>query len=299
MKKRAVRFEGLSKKELAKRLAISEESSISHDGVGCDKLVEPIPHYDVAPCEKVIAGENNSFIVFGRDRPSNKISGYGGKGHTQCGSIDIVVGRMSAAPSEEMFVDPNMRTDAARVLISQRSDVDKNFKLAKGQVGESIAKSCIVMKADALRLIAREGIKIITNGDDVNSLGGRIAKVFGIDLIAGNDDADLQPLVKGNNLRDAMKAMIDYIDKLIGFIFNFILNQIQINSILMAHTHQSPSGPTSPSIELASIGALIQMKNGISNNDLYSTRINLKTLKLMFLEPIGEKYICSRNNNSN
>ena len=65
-------------------------------GIGCETMVEPVPEYDKAPCETVFRGQNNSWIVLGRDRPGNRASGYGGQGHTHCGHIDLVVGRGSS-----------------------------------------------------------------------------------------------------------------------------------------------------------------------------------------------------------
>ncbi len=54
-------------------------------GVGsflCDKVKEDIPEFDDAPCEKVISGENNSFVGLGRDRNARWASGTGGRGLT-------------------------------------------------------------------------------------------------------------------------------------------------------------------------------------------------------------------------
>jgi hypothetical protein len=48
-----------------------------------------------APGQKVIS-KKNAFIVFGKDRPSTLVSGYGGRGALNCDTIDIVVGRMSS-----------------------------------------------------------------------------------------------------------------------------------------------------------------------------------------------------------
>lgn len=52
-----------------------------------------------------------------------------GKGIHKHGSIDIVAGRMASKPKEDVFVDPNFGVDAARINISQKTDVDKNFSL--------------------------------------------------------------------------------------------------------------------------------------------------------------------------
>ena len=51
-------------------------------GIGCESMIEPVPEFDKAPCETVFRGQNNQWIVLGRDRPGNRASGYGGQGHT-------------------------------------------------------------------------------------------------------------------------------------------------------------------------------------------------------------------------
>ena len=109
-----------------------------------------------------------------------------------------------ASNPKHVYVDPNFTTDAARIYISQKTDVDKNFKLGAGQVGYGSAKSAVALKADGIRLVAREGIKLVTGMDAKNSQGGTNASVMGIDLIAGNNDLDMQPFVKGENLRQAL-----------------------------------------------------------------------------------------------
>ena len=53
-----------------------------------------------------------------------------------------------------------------------------------------IPRSGIALKADGVRLIGREGIKLVTGVDSINSQGGTIEYAKGIDLIAGNDDSN-------------------------------------------------------------------------------------------------------------
>jgi len=99
LRRKGVNIDGLSP-AVAKQIENVEElqKRTSGNGVGCRKILEPMPEYIVGDCEKVIVGENNAFITLGRDRPGSRISGYGGKGHTQCGMVDITVGRQSSEP---------------------------------------------------------------------------------------------------------------------------------------------------------------------------------------------------------
>ena len=188
-------------------------------GLNGQNIPEAVPFHDQADCEIVYKNANNAWIVLGRDRPGPKNSGYGGRGATQAGSIDLVVGKMGAAkdgPKSNIYVDPNFGSDAARIYISQKTDIDKNFGLVAGNVGLSVARSGIGIKADAVRLVGREGIKLVTGTGpkERNSAGEKLKTTYGIDLIAGNDDEtlELEPMVKGRRLANALKDMNERID---------------------------------------------------------------------------------------
>ena len=185
------------------------ENQVGSSGLNNAGFIEPVPNIDSTTSEKVIKNGNNSWIVLGRDRPAGIESGYGGLGNTGAGAIDIVVGRMAGTtegPNSNLTVPPNFFSDAARVHLSQKTDIDANFALVGNM--RSIGKSGIGIKADAIRLIGREGIKIVTGkaknvdgagkGGEKNAQGGKIEKVAGIHLIAGNDvEAEaLEPIVK-------------------------------------------------------------------------------------------------------
>ena len=69
----------------------------SNQGFGCKRIEEDVPDFHYAECEGMhMEGENNSYIVLGRDRPGSIFSGLGGDGETNCGMIDLVAGRMSS-----------------------------------------------------------------------------------------------------------------------------------------------------------------------------------------------------------
>ena len=99
--RKAVDIDNLTESEKRALLALQADPGPSRryvSGIGCGRLLEPIPRFNKASCEKVIKGSNNSFIVLGRDRPRSIFSGYGGMGHTAAGHIDLVTGRMSHNP---------------------------------------------------------------------------------------------------------------------------------------------------------------------------------------------------------
>ena len=279
------------------------DRSVFIKGIGGKVIPEVIPMY-ISNERETILGNNkkvNAQIVLGADRPANRFTGYSGAGHTQASSIDIVVGRMSSSP-KHVYVDPNFTTDAARIYISQKTDVDKNFKLGAGQVGYGAAKSAVALKADGIRLVAREGIKLVTGLDAKNSQGGTNASVMGIDLIAGNNDLDMQPFVKGENLRQALTEICTQIDNLNGIVDHMLTTQMNFNEAITHHYHFSPffGNPTLPSDLVAAKGMkcmidfLQDTKRSIINN-----KQNLVNFRNTYLEQWGEAYINSRWNHTN
>ena len=144
-------------------------------------------------------------------------------------------------------VDPNFKLDAARIYISQKANVDSYFGLPAGAVGNTTRdspRSTIALKADTLRFVARENIKLVTRTDKKNSQGGDLTnaatQAYGIDLIAMNDDSDLQPLVKGTNLQRCLTETIDAVHDLRELFKNFLEYNRTLTQALLTHTHRSP-----------------------------------------------------------
>jgi len=302
--RKAVDYKGLE--------SVPESVPIGLKGVAGSKVLEPRPQYIKADNEKVITDTNGSFIVLGRDRPSHRASGYGNE--HQSARIDMVVGRVTADGPEAfnnngdaLFVDPSFESDAARIYISAKADIDDYFKLKPGTVGKSTTRSAVGIKADAVRIIGREGIKLVTRPEPKNSQGGFIEYAKGIDLIAGNDDTHLQPLVKGGQLIKMLSELIDWLGKLTGIVDGVVLQQIKLNTALSVHTHEGVViGPipkpvkTAPSIDLQ-LTAPSAISNMVFNGaiSLKSQRVNLEMLRKNYLNQYGRGYINSRYNNTN
>jgi len=272
-------------------------------GVFNDTILEAVPKYIRSGAEEVIS-KGNSHIVLGRDRPASRASGYGGQGHTQASSIDLVVGRGGPSPDASINVDPNFRSDGARVYISQKTDIDTNFNLASGVQGNLSARSGIGIKADAVRIIGTDGIKFVTRAEPENSKGGS-ASYNGIELIACNDETDIQSIVKGENLVEALQELEARLSELSSIVLNHLKDQLQFNLKVASHTHiapQAPVGaiPTLPSISLipAGINATMDAAEGMIDN--YKHRINTNILwKTKYLNSASSKYICSKYNKVN
>ena len=315
-RRKAVQMDPAEEQEIDK---LPNDRKYFPKGFGGKNIDEIIPTYITTQREKVFGNARvNAQIVLGADRPSNIFSGYGGLGNTQCASIDIVVGRMGPNP-KKVHVDPNFTTDAARIFISQKTDVDKNFKLVtplppvdqEGRPADGArptAKSAIALKADEVRIISREGIRLVTGVDTKNSQGGSNESVQGIDLIAGNmtwgakSGGDLQPLVKGENLKEALEVLVRQVDNLNGIVGHIMTTQANFNEAITHHYHFSPffGNPTLPSEACAAKGikCLIDTLQD-SARSLATNKANMKNYEHTYLHEWSDKYINSRWNNTN
>lgn len=244
-----------------------------------DTLYEPDNEflYDATNSEKVIRGQNNTWIVLGRDRPSDRASGYGGSGTFKCGTIDIVAGRLSSLKGTDYLtkrVNPSFSADAARIYISQKTDVDTNFNIASSISGRNKSASAIAVKADDVRIIGRRSIKIVTSPDTNLSNGDSILTKNGVELIASNNDADMQPIPKGQNLIACLQELKEKVLLLNGILTEFVKIQRKFNGDISSHTHISPffANPTSPSTELLqsfpdnSLQTFLKIEQGLRNH---------------------------------
>jgi hypothetical protein len=291
-----------------KKSQLNPTNARANDGLYNSNIVEAIPQYNQGDGEKVIKGTGNQFIIMGRDRPRGLSSGYGGAGHTHAASIDIIAGmsgimsREASADGQMIVTDKSPELDAARIYISQRSNIDDYFHLAEGEVGNSEAKSGIVIKADDVRLVARNGIKLVTGTDTNDSAGLPSTFISGIDLIAGNDDSGLEPMVKGDSLGVTLEELAELVQDLNGVVFSLVQSYLQLINALAVHTHVGAplvGGPTSPSVDLA-LGCATQLGNlGSLSADLTAHQKNIIAWSLNSLYPWGENYFKSSYNNTN
>ena len=273
------------------------------------KKIEPTPIFRQAECETVYPGQNNCQIVLGRDRPGSIGSGYGGMGAASAASIDMVVGRTgrearNVGDSDVTLVAENdYKSDSARIYISERTDIDVNFGITPGRIGNAPGRSGIGIKADNIRIIAREGIKLVTRTDDTNSKGGKTDVVVGVDIIAGNDASDLQPMVKGQNLKELLTYMIDDSRRLAQMVHSLSLSQASLEAMLTSHTHVTTSVPPSvsvPSLELGVFCGASQIKRLIGDiPSQISHTFNCIALEIEYVNQYGSKFINSKANHVN
>jgi hypothetical protein len=346
---------------MARPAIFSEPSKDSKKrGIGYDALEECVPDFAAREKDKIIKGDNNTWIVLGRDRtPSggndttsaSALDGYGGRGVHGAGAIDIVVGRMAPFPragyanaqDPSLVVDPIFNTksgvdglpplwsvetdtqplhpgvvmDAARIYISQTTDIDSAFKIGEGRSNLSpppftSPRSAIALKADEIRVIARQGVKIVSgplsDEERINSQGGDIGATYGIDLMAANGDTGVEgetqePLVKGLKLIAAINDLAEDISDVAGIMSEFIKIQTAFNIQTAAHIHPEIvllgfPGVPAPNLMTAMPIFMSQFWLKIAPS-LFNNKGNLALFNINYLNPAFEGYICSRYNSTN
>ena len=270
-----------------------EYQELASSGIGNTVLSEPIVGFINADSEQVIEGPNNSYIVLGRDRPSHLGSGYGGKGHSGAGSIDLVVGRQGK-PTEKTH--PDFLKDSARIHISQKTDIDDNFGIETYDRG--VQSSGIGAKADHIRIIGRNSVKIVTNTDT----DGEVKN--GVELIANNNPDTLQPIVKGENLEEAMNELVKRMDEITGLMATFTQAQMQLNSVAGLHIHNSPfygtpkTLPSGPLAQQTTINLRVLGEQVIGGIKHFKDKLG-KFQTTYLNKSSKEKYINSENNKVN
>jgi hypothetical protein len=315
------------------------DGKLSRDPLaGLDNTVisEMQPKYNRSECEKEIKGRNNARIILGRDRDHGIVSGYG-NGWTRCGAIDIVVGLQGWAPSEggrwkgkpgkspwiPGRADKNFGSmnndkpgDAARIYVSQRANIDEYFDICGGSVGHSVADSAIGLKADSIRIMSRKGIKLVTgkNPPGRNSIDGKLSETYGIDLIAGNRDLNtgiqvpgvsyptpLQPIPKGDNLEEALLAIVERVDRLNNIVSSILMGLQTITQAIMEPRVGGNAGGPVSAILTGGMASCIKFMTDIQrySGDLNVQRQAISGLKIDYLNEMGIKYINSRHNRTN
>ncbi len=270
-------------------------------GINNSKLGEQVPNFNKAEAETVYSGANNTWITLGRDRPSSLDSGYGGLGLEGSGAIDIVAGRMSwdirtEQDGEPIYCDNNFSIDASRIYLSQKANIDEYLNLTDGTIGQVNGASAIALKADEIRVVARGGIKLVTGTDQHYSDGEVVQFISGIDLIAGNDSRDIQPIPKGDNLVEAIGQVNKRNEEILNLLTDIIINQQLLLTAFATHVHVPPVGPSA-----IAAGASAPLMAKTINQIVTCANIaqNLATMELKYLNQASEKYINSRNNNTN
>ena len=306
-------------------------------GIAQGRTIEPEPFYEKGQAEKIISGFNNNFVILGQDRPGHKFTGGGAKGATQSGRIDLIAG-MGATfrhkngtygpPCSGTIMNPNFAMDAARVYISQRSDLDRYMGLAEVPGQAPPGRSGIGLKADVVRIHARQDIKIVTGRARVEgvgrkgerlSTGGENDVVGTISLIAGNyTDSKgsalmnaldplkkflkvkkkLQPIPKGDNLEECLEDVLDAMSEILSLVGRNSTLIFSLNAGLKSHIHVLPTPVPIPTLPPVVFGKAIAPWVGVQATQAMTSKASistkLKIMKINHLSKLGSNYINSK-----
>jgi len=288
----------------------------SYSGLFQNATVEPKRNFIVGANNLLLTDSTqNAAIVIGSDRPSGIHSGYGGKGAQGANTIDMVVGRMASNPKlpDMTAVQNAFSGDAARIYISQLTDIDVNFGIDDGFAGNIKGRSGIGIKADAVRIMGRQGVKIVSGRafafkghglqGEQNSRGGAIYQPAPpIELIAGNVKEEtsllgmvglepkkrvLQGVGKGENIRDAFRDLGEIVDEIWSAVFLLSIINTSYFAALGA-TSMNPLQTTAFLAASSNIGAFVLPA-------IHHTRVNKVLWDVNYTQPFGDKFVASKN----
>ena len=154
--------------------------------------------------------------------------------------------------------------------------------------------------------MGREGIKLVTRPDKKNSRGKEHG-VEGIDLIAGNDVKDVQPLIKGDNLKELLLKVLDELSVVKARVDN-LKTVVGINAdTLRDHQHAvqvapSGTGATMPGSNALSLimSPVVSIETTVQSLESNFQSVKYAQLKSDYLKnPTSPKNICSKHNKTN
>lgn len=299
---------------------VSQSAAANTSGIGGTRSYENKGVFKRLSNEKMLEGYDDTYIVLGRDRDGGQFSGKGGIGHSRCGAIDIVAGRTTNKLYKEnkekiegqgVFLNPDFQEDAARLYISQKTDIDVGFNIPSSTHGIGQVGSGIAAKADNIRIMARESVKIISSMSTENTSGLQVPGA-GIELIAiqpgltledykssseDKDDPVMQPIPKGDNLRLALEEVLGLLNDLAGLFTEYVVLQTELNHYFASHTHLETfyGNQGIPSIDINSPLCInnIEIQDHVINGIDNFIKINLNNVKTKYTTPGAKKYINS------
>lgn len=252
---------------------------------------------------------------------AKQVSGY--SDHMRAGAIDIIVGRGAPYPmsnwsdkkqplpptycweqtakllkgskAKKLIDDeehPGWVTDAARIYITQMSDIDTYFRIA-GPIDrlDTSPSSAIVLKSDKIRLHSRRDIKIVAGGDfnkgpKMDSNGNSIREPGRIHLMSGNGKSEKQqPIVLGENLVECLREVHEALQDITEIFYTTLKSQMKLNIKIANHIHATAVGPTTTD-PLTQIETAFKTFSDIGSiMNIYFTKVNnLNKIKNQFLQ---------------
>ena len=285
-----------------------------------EEKYEKYPVYQFAEVERsdqLSTGcrNGNAYIILGKDRNGDLATGFGGtKNMPASHAIDLVVGLASSHRNRKQPFDSdtevgkNFYTDAARVYISQRTDLNTYFGVTEGykkSADPRVGCSGVGIKADAVLVNGRRNVKIRAGGGHGDNLprGGEKMS-HGQDLPLDAPKIELlianmepEPAVLGNKLIKKLRIMEEETQKLKSEIVELNSELAILRMQLALHIHGDPlTVLTLPSPDQA-VAAALKTPKAINNVvvGIYDKFRNKLSQLGSDVVPNNEDYILSKN----
>lgn len=235
------------------------EGSISYSSF----TPEAIPRFTKRPGDSVLQGSNNTLISLGEDRVGPSTDQVEGGGS---GTIDIVAGRGRFEDSEgsppvvtndrgneetnknpsafggqanEKEGDPDLKNDASRIIVSQKTNADDNFGVVypspfKTEAGAVTESPFVVIKSDEVRILGRKddsngingSVRIVKEGEQGKDLAAILLLPDGTVQVDGSviylgrtggkgpGDGGSEPYIKFSEYKSQMEELIGIVNDL-------------------------------------------------------------------------------------
>lgn len=258
-----------------------------------------------SPVGAKIIQNQGAFITMGQiPLGPTETSGYGAIG-LPAEAIDLVVGRgtvlnNNTGPREGEPVNNNHMADAARIYICRLTDIDKELNIESGDKDPPIigGRSAVAAKADLVRLVGREGVKIVTGkvfstngGEEKNSLGGTISPAPKIDLVAGNNYDNVQGVALGERTEECFKELNKLMGEIWSAVYWLALLQSGYNSVVAVNPLTPWTAAAAPPVNMGIYTRVL--------TSLYNTRTSSTLWELNYLNKLGSTRIVSSNVRTN
>ena len=263
---------------------------------------------NVFPVPKLITTDNTEIV--GRHPNKAAFIIVGDSPNYQSKSeINLVAGALGSA---QTALDPNtgepttyqfpLKADAASVVISEATDESGIVSL----VGKPNFRSAVRAKADVIKLHAREVLELSAGGENYMANGSKIQSPYGaVHIIAGNkvDDGDfsLQPMVKGDNLKQFLDEMAETVANMNSnqqkIIEQIMVIQVVLSGLLtVVSAIPGAAAGTAPLITKLSQD-IVQTGINLCNN--LGGGVNNELRKINYNQPFSPKAILSKFNKVN
>lgn len=213
-----------------------EDAAASSGVLGSPKL-ETTVDVERPANSKVVGKYLNSSIVIQSpdDSPPNSDQIFITAGHGA--ALKNITAKDPETKEEMPYVGNHFNSDASQIILGTSMNL-ASAEIAEGSVIDPGDQANIYIGTDYLTLDGTKSIKLITGRKSTMALGASDKMSYGgVEIIAGNDDTDLQPMVKGQNLSNALFELAGHVMLLADTVHAFAQQQNKFNVVLKSHDH--------------------------------------------------------------